>query len=71
MKPTLYSLISKQALSLRDMGEQLGMSRQKVGLLVNKLEKRGYISVKRARSPYVGGNYLQHVYKGKLFNHNH
>ena len=51
------------------MGEKLGISRQKVGALVNKLEKRGYITVKRARSPYVGGNYLQHVYHGKLFNH--
>lgn len=70
MKPTLYTMISKHNLSLREMGDKLGISRQKVGLLVNKLEKRGYITVKRARSPYVGGNYLQNVYQGKLFNHN-
>ena len=71
MKPTLYTMIAKHNLSLREMGETLGISRQKVGALVNKLEKRGYITVKRARSPYVGGNYLQHIYKGKLFNNNH
>lgn len=69
MKPTLYNLVSKHDMSLREMGDKLGISRQKVGALVNKLEKRGYITVKRARSPYLGGNYLQHVYHGKLFNY--
>jgi len=67
MKANLYNLLTKKEMSLRDMGEKLGMSRQRVASLVSKLEKRGYVNVKRARSPYIGGNYLQNVYTGNLF----
>lgn len=66
MKTTLYTLLVKHNLSQRDMGEKSGINYKKISRLVKILEKRGYISVKRARASHGYGN-EQNVYTGLLF----
>jgi len=68
MKTSLYSLMTKKRMSLREMGEVLGMTHKRVSYLVGKLENRGYVKVFRQQKELYNGKVTNeiNVYAGCL-----